>query len=53
MLTSDEGEFERTLRTVAEQGRPVVGALVGLRTPGRPDRDQVRSVSLFALSGAG
>ncbi len=53
MLTSDGGEYERTLRAVAEGGRPVVGALVGLRTPGRPDRDQVRSVSLFALSGAG
>ncbi|OKK22244.1 protein kinase [Streptomyces sp. CB00455] len=52
MLTSDGGEYERTLRAVAEEGRPVVGTLVGLRTPGRPDRDQVRSVSLFALSGA-
>ncbi|MFB7463302.1 SpoIIE family protein phosphatase [Streptomyces sp. NPDC056224] len=53
MLTSDEGEYERTLRNVAEQGPPVVGVLVGLRTPGRPDRDQVRSVSLFPLSRAG
>ncbi|MCX5010222.1 SpoIIE family protein phosphatase [Streptomyces sp. NBC_00555] len=53
MLTSDGGEYERTLRAVAAGGRPVVGALVGLRTPGRPDRDQVRSVSLFALSQAG
>lgn len=53
MLTSDAGEYERTLRAVAGGGRPVVGALVGLRTPGRPDRDQVRSVSLFPLSRAG
>ncbi|OEJ34781.1 SpoIIE family protein phosphatase [Streptomyces subrutilus] len=53
MLTSDGGEYERTLRAVADEGRPVVGALVGLRTPGHPHRDQVRSVSLFALSGAG
>lgn len=53
MITSDGGEFERTLRAVAEEGRPVVGALVGLRTPGRPDLDQARSVSFFPLSGAG
>ncbi|MFD3543230.1 SpoIIE family protein phosphatase [Streptomyces sp. NPDC058662] len=53
MITSDGGEYQRMLRAVAEEGRPLVGALVGLRTPGRPDRDQVRSVSLFPLSGAG
>ncbi|MEU8777619.1 SpoIIE family protein phosphatase [Streptomyces sp. NPDC048606] len=52
MLTSDGGEFQRVLRTVADGGAPVVGLLVGLRTPGRPDRDQVRSVSFFPLSGA-
>ncbi|KPI34019.1 putative PAS/PAC sensor protein [Actinobacteria bacterium OV450] len=53
MLTSDGGEYQRMLRTVAQEGRTVIGALVGLRTPGRPDRDQVRSVSFFPLSGAG
>ncbi|RST07744.1 PAS domain S-box protein [Streptomyces sp. WAC07149] len=53
MLTSDDGEFQRMLRAVADEGRPLVGALVGMRTPGRPDRDQVRSVSLFPLSRAG
>ncbi|MEU9034922.1 SpoIIE family protein phosphatase [Streptomyces sp. NPDC048352] len=53
MLTSDDGEFQRMLRAVADEGRPLVGAVVGMRTPGRPDRDQVRSVSLFPLSGAG
>lgn len=52
MITSDGGEFGRTVRAVAADGRPLVGALVGLRTPGRPDRDQVRSVSLFPLSRA-
>ncbi|UQX04251.1 SpoIIE family protein phosphatase [Streptomyces sp. RerS4] len=52
MLTSDGGEFQRVLRSVADDGTPVVSLLVGLRTPGRPDRDQVRSVSLFPLSGA-
>ncbi|RSS64842.1 SpoIIE family protein phosphatase, partial [Streptomyces sp. WAC06614] len=52
LLTQDGGEYERMLRAVAEGGRPVVGALVGLRTPGRPDRDQVRSVSFFPLTGA-
>lgn len=30
-----------------------MSALVVLRTPGRPDRDQVRSVSFFPLSQAG
>ena len=29
-----------------------MGALVGVRTPGHPDRDQVRSVSFFPLTGA-
>ncbi|WP_308120515.1 SpoIIE family protein phosphatase [Streptomyces bambusae] len=53
MLTPDGGGFERLLRGVADSGRPVVGALMGLRTPGRPDRDQVRSVSFFPLSQAG
>ncbi|MCX5380801.1 SpoIIE family protein phosphatase [Streptomyces sp. NBC_00091] len=53
MLTSDGGEFQGMLRAVADEGRPLVGALVGMRTPGRPDRDQVRSVSLFPLSRAG
>ncbi|MER5931871.1 SpoIIE family protein phosphatase [Streptomyces sp. NPDC002054] len=53
MITSDDGAYQRMLRSVAEEGRSVVSALVGLRTPGRPDRDQVRSVSLFPLSGAG
>ncbi|MEW2372040.1 SpoIIE family protein phosphatase [Streptomyces sp. NPDC006656] len=52
MITADGGEFRRMLRAVAEQGRPLVGVLVGMRTPGRPDVDQVRSVSLFPLSGA-
>ncbi|MFD7325734.1 SpoIIE family protein phosphatase [Streptomyces sp. NPDC059875] len=53
MITSDGGEYRRMLRAVADEGRPVVSALVGLRTPGRPDRDQVRSVSFFPLSQAG
>ncbi|MEV6686517.1 SpoIIE family protein phosphatase [Streptomyces sp. NPDC051130] len=52
MLTSDGGEYQRLLQTVAQEGRTVVDTLVGLRTPGHPDRDQVRSVSLFPLSGA-
>ncbi|MFD9499910.1 SpoIIE family protein phosphatase [Streptomyces sp. NPDC060035] len=53
MITSDGGEYRRLLRAVADEGRPVVSALVGLRTPGHPDRDQVRSVSFFPLSQAG
>lgn len=53
MITSDGGEYQRMLRGVAEGGRPVVSTLVGLRTPGHPDRDQVRSVSFFPLSRAG
>ncbi|MFI9613296.1 SpoIIE family protein phosphatase [Streptomyces sp. NPDC052023] len=52
MITSDGGEFRRMLRSVVANGPPVVGTLVGLRTPGYPDRDQVRSVSLFPLSRA-
>ncbi|MEU8462062.1 SpoIIE family protein phosphatase [Streptomyces sp. NPDC029003] len=52
MITSDGGEFESMLRAVADEGTPLVGALVGLRTPGRPDRDQVRSVSFFPLTRA-
>ncbi|MEU3408169.1 SpoIIE family protein phosphatase [Streptomyces sp. NPDC006670] len=52
MITADGGEFRRMLRAVADEGRPLVGVLVGMRTPGRPDVDQVRSVSLFPLSGA-
>ncbi|RST17540.1 PAS domain S-box protein [Streptomyces sp. WAC05374] len=52
MITSDDGAYLRMLHEVARTGRPVVGALVGVRTPGRPDRDQVRSVSFFPLSGA-
>ncbi|MBT2388318.1 SpoIIE family protein phosphatase [Streptomyces sp. ISL-1] len=53
MITSDGGEYERMLGAVAAEGRPVVSMLVGLRTSGRPDRDQVRSVSFFPLSQAG
>lgn len=52
MATSDGGEYRRLLRAVADEGRPVVSALVGFRTPGHPDRDQVRSVSFFPLSQA-
>ncbi|MEJ8661973.1 SpoIIE family protein phosphatase [Streptomyces sp. MS1.AVA.4] len=52
MVTSDGGEFLRLMRSVAGDGEPVIGTLVGLRTPGRPDRDQVRSVSMFPLSQA-
>ncbi|MEV7614141.1 SpoIIE family protein phosphatase [Streptomyces sp. NPDC089799] len=52
MLTHDGGAFRDLLESVARGGRTVVGTLVGLRTSGLPDRDQVRSVSLFPLSGA-
>ncbi|WFB10599.1 SpoIIE family protein phosphatase [Streptomyces sp. LX-29] len=52
MVMSDGGEYQRMLRAVAAGGEPVVGALVGLRTRGYPDRDQVRSVSFFPLSQA-
>ncbi|MFD0271685.1 SpoIIE family protein phosphatase [Streptomyces sp. NPDC127106] len=53
MLTHDGGAFRALMEGVARDGRPVVGTLVGMRTLGFPDRDQVRSVSLFPLSGAG
>ncbi|MFF3326242.1 SpoIIE family protein phosphatase [Streptomyces sp. NPDC002889] len=53
MITSDGGEYQRMLRAVADEGLSVVSTLVGLRTPGHPDRDQVRSVSFFPLSQAG
>ncbi|WP_455362513.1 SpoIIE family protein phosphatase [Streptomyces sp. SYSU K21746] len=52
MLTSDDGAYQRLLRHVAQEQQPVVGALVAVRTPGHPDRDQVRSVSFFPLSRA-
>ncbi|MFJ2931628.1 SpoIIE family protein phosphatase [Streptomyces sp. NPDC087219] len=52
MITSDGGEYQRMLRAVADEGRTVVSTLVVLRTPGRPDREQVRSVSFFPLSQA-
>ncbi|MEU7116073.1 SpoIIE family protein phosphatase [Streptomyces sp. NPDC046182] len=52
MITSDGGEYQRMLRAVADEGRTVVSTLVALRTPGRPDLDQVRSVSFFPLSQA-
>jgi PAS domain S-box-containing protein len=52
MITSDGGEYQRMLRSVAAGGLPVVGTLVGMRTQGRRDRDQVRSVSFFPLSQA-
>ncbi|MET7756489.1 SpoIIE family protein phosphatase [Streptomyces sp. NPDC005389] len=52
MITSDGGEYQRMLRAVADGGQPVVSTLVVLRTPGRPDREQVRSVSFFPLSRA-
>jgi PAS domain S-box-containing protein len=52
MIMSDGGEYQRMLRSVAAGGPPVVGTLVGMRTRGRRDRDQVRSVSFFPLSQA-
>ncbi|MET9323366.1 SpoIIE family protein phosphatase [Streptomyces sp. NPDC003038] len=52
VMMADDGEYQRTLRAVAAGGAPVVGALVGMRPRGRPDRDQVRSVSFFPLSRA-
>ncbi|MCX5299986.1 SpoIIE family protein phosphatase [Streptomyces sp. NBC_00193] len=52
MIMSDGGEYRRMLREVAQGGAPIVGALVGLRPRGHPDRDQVRSVSFFPLSRA-
>lgn len=47
MIMSDGGEYRNMLRTVALGGPPIVGALVGTRPRGHPDRDQVRSVSFF------
>ncbi|MFD7256335.1 SpoIIE family protein phosphatase [Streptomyces sp. NPDC059874] len=52
VITADDGEYQRMLRGVAAGGAPVVGALVGMRPRGHPDRDQVRSVSFFPLSQA-
>ncbi|MGW1770861.1 SpoIIE family protein phosphatase [Streptomyces sp. NPDC002104] len=52
MLMSDGGAYRHVLRTVARGGPPVVGMLVGTRPYGHPDRDQVRSVSLFPLTRA-
>ncbi|MCT7356619.1 SpoIIE family protein phosphatase [Streptomyces sp. 15-116A] len=49
MAARDTPGLERLLRGVAEEGRPVVGHLLGVR---RPEGDQVRSVSLFPLSQA-
>ncbi|MGX1135563.1 PAS domain S-box-containing protein [Streptomyces glaucescens] len=49
MGASDDAGLDRLLRGVAEQGRPAVGHLVGVRREGR---DQVRSVSLFPLTRA-
>ncbi|WP_407547771.1 SpoIIE family protein phosphatase [Streptomyces sp. Pv4-95] len=52
MITSEGGEYERMLRTVVAEGRTVVGARVGMRTLGHPDRDLVLSVSFFPLTQA-
>ncbi|WP_262387118.1 SpoIIE family protein phosphatase [Streptomyces sp. TRM49041] len=56
MITPDGsgegGGYGGLLRAVAEGGETVVGMLVTTRTTGRPDRDQVRSVSLFPLTQA-
>ncbi|MFG2874240.1 SpoIIE family protein phosphatase [Streptomyces sp. NPDC048337] len=52
VLVADDGEYRRMLRAVAAGGEPVVGVLVGMRPRGRPDHDQVRSVSFFPLSQA-
>ncbi|MGW9370151.1 SpoIIE family protein phosphatase [Streptomyces xanthophaeus] len=51
LILADGGAYDRMLRTVAAEGVPVIGALVGMRPRGRPDQDQVRSVSFFPLSG--
>ncbi|MEU8912699.1 SpoIIE family protein phosphatase [Streptomyces nigrescens] len=53
MITADGGEYERMLRGVAEEGKPIAGVRVGMRTRGHPDRDKVLSVSFFPLSRAG
>ncbi|MFI9075708.1 SpoIIE family protein phosphatase [Streptomyces sioyaensis] len=52
MITSDDGEYERLLRSVATEGRTVKGVRVGMRTRGHPDRDRVLSVSFFPLTQA-
>ncbi|GLW14796.1 hypothetical protein Stsp01_15390 [Streptomyces sp. NBRC 13847] len=52
MITSDDGECERMLRSVATEGRTVRGVRVGMRTRGHPDRDTVLSVSFFPLTQA-
>ncbi|TJZ59008.1 PAS domain S-box protein [Streptomyces piniterrae] len=52
MIASDSGEYERMLRSVAVEGKPVAGVLVGTRTRGHPDRDKVLSVSFFPLTQA-
>ncbi|MEV5124534.1 SpoIIE family protein phosphatase [Streptomyces decoyicus] len=52
MITSDGGEYERMLRAVVAEGRPVAGVRVGMRTRGHPDRDKVLSVSFFPLTQA-
>lgn len=52
MITSDGGEYERMLRSVATEGRTVRGVRVGMRTRGHPDRDTVLSVSFFPLTQA-
>ncbi|MFE2230717.1 SpoIIE family protein phosphatase [Streptomyces kronopolitis] len=52
MITSDDGEYERMLRSVATEGRTVRGVRVGMRTRGHPDRDTVLSVSFFPLTQA-
>lgn len=52
MITSDGGEYERMLRAVAAEGKPVTGVRVGMRTRGHPDRDKVLSVSFFPLTQA-
>ncbi|WP_435240394.1 SpoIIE family protein phosphatase [Streptomyces cucumeris] len=53
VIASDNGEYAAMLSAVAEVGRPIVGTLVGVRTKGHPDTDQVWSVSLFPLSRPG
>ncbi|MFJ6788082.1 SpoIIE family protein phosphatase [Streptomyces angustmyceticus] len=52
MITSDGGEYERMLRAVVAEGKPVAGVRVGMRTRGHPDRDKVLSVSFFPLTQA-
>ncbi|MFG2827027.1 SpoIIE family protein phosphatase [Streptomyces sp. NPDC048434] len=52
VVTSDGGEYERMLRAVAAEGKPVAGVRVGMRTRGHPDQDKVLSVSFFPLTQA-